>query len=652
VTRIRVRNRYLLAFDVVALVLSCATAYSLRFEGFGWIAPYGRYALTYLACTVPIRLALYLAFGLYRRLWEHASITELERVLRTGIAGSAVSVAAGLVVLPAAGLIPSRVPVSIVGLDVLLSTALLALPRFAIRMHGGRRLRRRAARGKRVLIAGAGDAGQMTARELLKTPELGLLPIGFVDDDRRKHGHKLLDLPVLGAVSDIPRLLGSYAVNEVIIAMPTAPGTVIRQVVRAALDAGVQTRTVPGLFEILSGKVSVSSIRQVEIQDLLRRAPIETDLDSVRAMTAGRTVLVTGAGGSIGGELCRQLARLEPRELVLLGHGENSIFEIREELESHGLQCQLTTVIADIRDRVRIDRIVRRHRPHAIFHAAAHKHVPLMEANAIEALTNNVLGTQSVITAAVDHGTQHFVLISTDKAVRPTSVMGASKRIAEQIVQLAALRTKLSYVSVRFGNVLGSRGSVIPTFLHQIRAGGPVMVTHPEMRRYFITIPEAVQLVLQAFALGRSGEVFVLDMGEPVRIVDLAQDLIRLSGLQVGRDIDIEFSGMRPGEKLFEEMFFHSEQVIPTEHPKVLRARHAGLAEDVEYRLEALIEAVESCRSDTELRGFMREIVPDFGVPLGEPRPRHRTPTPTTSVAAFKAPVQQPAHKPAAEVRL
>jgi len=331
---------------------------------------------------------------------------------------------------------------------------------------------------------------------------------------------------------------------------------------------------------------------------LLRRDAVETDLAAVAELATSETVLITGAGGSIGAELCRQLARLAPARLVLLGHGENSIFDIFQELTLSFPDVDIMPVIADIRDRNRIFHIFQQHRPHAVFHAAAHKHVPLMEDN--------------VLDAAIETNVQHFVLVSTDKAVRPTSVMGATKRIAEQLVQHAATKHHRNFVSVRFGNVLGSRGSVVPTFLRQIRAGGPVTVTHPEMRRYFMTIPEAVQLVLQAGALGRGGEVFVLDMGEQIRVVDIATDLIRLSGLEVGADIEIKFTGVRPGEKLYEEMFFTAENVLPTDHPKVLRARNGLLADGTIRRIEALTRSTDSGRPEDEIRKLLQTLVPDF----------------------------------------
>jgi len=466
-----------------------------------------------------------------------------------------------------------------------------------------------------VLVVGAGAAGTLIVKEMLGHPQLRLDPVGFVDDDTRKHGHRLLGLPVLGALDDIPKLVERHEIGEVVIAMPRAPGTVVRQVVRAAQEAGIETRTMPAMFDILAGNVSVGALRQVEIQDLLRREPIQIDLPQVASLAQGETVMVTGAGGSIGSELCRQLSRLTPARVLLLGHGENSIFEILQELERRYPEIDFVPIIADVRHRERLHEAFERHRPYAVFHAAAHKHVPLMECNVAEAVTNNILGTKNVAELAAEYEAEHLVLVSTDKAVRPTSIMGATKRVAEQLVQEVADIHHRNFLAVRFGNVLGSRGSVIPTFLRQIRAGGPITVTHPEMRRYFMTIPESVALVLQAGALGCGGEVFVLDMGEPVKIVDLASDLIRLSGLEVGTDIEIRFSGSRPGEKLYEELFFGEEHAVRTEHPKVLRAKYAPLPIGLSTVVEALVVSAKGGCPREELVRLLQRLVPDFTPP-------------------------------------
>jgi FlaA1/EpsC-like NDP-sugar epimerase len=606
------RNRYLLLSDIPLLAAGPLVAYALRFEGFTWNPATTYTALTYAVISLPLKLSLLFAFGLYGRLWRHASMPEMTKILQAGTAAALAAAVLGLGVLPWSGITPVRVPISVVILDGFFTLAAAASPRLFVRLFGGRRPRQLPGPGRRALIAGAGAAGQLILKEIQSTPQLGLIPVGFVDDDPGKRGQRLGDLLVFGSVGEIPEIVERHGVAEIVIAMPTAPGTAVRRVVQAAREARVPTRTMPGLFEILLGRVRLSHLRQVEIQDLLRRDPVHTDLESVRRMVAGQTVLITGAGGSIGSELARQAAGLGPQQLVLLGNVENEIFDILLELQEAHPGLHLVPVIADIRDGHRLHTVFARFRPHAVFHAAAHKHVPLMESNAADAVTNNVLGTKNVVRCAVRWDTRHFVLISTDKAVRPTSVMGASKRAAELIVQDAAHRHQRNFVAVRFGNVLGSRGSVVPTFLRQIQSGGPVTVTHPDMRRYFMTIPEAVQLVLQAGALGRGGEVFVLDMGEPVKIVDLASDLIRLSGLQVGTDIELRFTGVRPGERLFEETFQRGEDVLPTAHPKILRACSHQVSKDETAAIDALIAAARAGRPDQELREILCFAVPEF----------------------------------------
>jgi FlaA1/EpsC-like NDP-sugar epimerase len=613
----RIRNRYLFASDLACFASSTVLAYALRFEGFEWGAIQNQAALAYLLCSLPIKLAIFWRVGIYRRLWRYAGVVDVERLISAAITSGLACLLFGALLLPVSGISEIRVPLSVLFLDGLLTAAFAAAPRFAVRAVGRRQQQYRLRDARRALIVGAGAAGEMIVKELLAHPGLGLNPIGFVDDDRSKHNHRLCDLPVMGGLSAITDLVMSHDIDEVVIAMPRASGAVVRQVVRGALEAGVKTRTVPAISDIISGRVSVASLRQVEIQDLLRRDPIQTDLEQVRSLATGETVLVTGSGGSIGSELCRQLAQLEPAQIIVLGHGENSIFDILAEMNERFPTVTAVPVIADVRDRERLRQVFAEYRPYSVFHAAAHKHVPLMEGNVAEAVTNNVLGTKNVAELAAEFGVEHLVLISTDKAVRPTNIMGATKRVAEQVVQEVAEANGRKFVAVRFGNVLGSRGSVVPTFLRQIRSGGPVTVTHPEMRRYFMTIPEAVQLVLQAGAIGQGGEVFVLDMGEPIRVLDLATDLIRLSGLEVGADIEIHFTGVRPGEKLYEELFFDSESAVPTDHPKVLRAKNGMLPIGSTSMVDALVEAARVGRPDHEIRGLLLRLVPDFKVAPG-----------------------------------
>ena len=606
------RNRYYLLLDLLGMVLVPFAVLALRFEGFTWPVGFAGTAIAFGLLTLPVRLASAWRAGLYRSIWKFASIRELERILAAGLSAALVNAVIGIWIVRLVS--PYRMPYSALVLDALLMTAILAAPRLLARFRHLRR--KRDGDAVRTIVVGAGSAAQMVAREAIQSDRAQFEVVAFVDDDHRKIGQSLNGVRVAGRIDDLPRLIRDLGAREVIIAIPSARGHEIRRIVELATQAGVRTRTVPSITDIVSGRIEYSALRPVEIQDLLRRAPIRTDLNAVRTLAEDRIVLVTGAGGSIGAELCRQIAVLNPKLLVLLDHSENQIFEIEGELRRSHPGLQIAPVIADIRDQTRLRRTFERFRPFAVFHAAAHKHVPLMEENVVEAITNNVLGTRNLVDASVEFDVTHLVLISTDKAVRPTSIMGATKGLAEVIVRLAAARASRHFVSVRFGNVLGSRGSVVPTFMAQIERGGPVTVTHPEMKRYFMTIPEAVQLVLQAGALGKGGELFVLDMGDPVKIADLARDLIRLSGLEEGADIDIRYTGMRPGEKLYEEVLFGDEDVRDTEHPKVRRVLAMEPAEGLEQRIDELLRLVALDSIDeTRLRQSIIDLVPDFQLP-------------------------------------
>ena len=581
------RNRYLLASDVVLLALAAYVSYVLRLETFVLGIHWPGF-LVFTGLALVIIPLVFLRTGVYGRYWRYASVEELLLLAGAVTLGALLvgGISLGAVQLPpSAWPLPRSIPL----IFLLLALVATAGPRFLLRLSA-RSIRSTAQLGAHaggngrvpqpVLIMGAGEAGAMIVRELQRNPHLGLEPVGFLDDDLGKHDVKIHGVPVRGGRQVLLETAQAYKVRQVIIAMPTAPGKTIRELLAICSAAGLQARIVPGLYELIGGAVSVSQLREVRIEDLLRRAPVQTDTAAVAELLRGKRVLVTGGGGSIGSELCRQILACKPARLVVLGHGENSIFEIIEELKgtAAALGVQLVPVIAGIRFADRLAAVFEAQRPEIVFHAAAHKHVPLMEENPGEAITNNVGGTRNLLAAAEAAGVEHFVMISTDKAVNPTSIMGASKRAAELLVNETAVRTGRPYVAVRFGNVLGSRGSVVLTFKRQIAAGGPITVTDPEMKRYFMTIPEAVQLVLQAAVLGRGGEVFVLDMGEPVKIADLARDLVTLSGLEVGRDIDIVYTGLRPGEKLFEELFIPGEVYARTKHEKIFVANNGASA--------------------------------------------------------------------------
>ncbi|MBI2757260.1 MAG: polysaccharide biosynthesis protein [Chloroflexi bacterium] len=567
-----------------------------------------------------VKTSTYYFFGLYRRLWVYASTHEL-RLITVAVTTASVLTSGVMLILISAGLVLPGMPRSALGIDWLISLVLIGGSRFALRILAEQSAASRGTKsGRRALIIGAGDAGALVVRELQKSSQLNLIPIGFLDDDRAKQKHEIYGVPVIGFVHDIADILDNRRIDEVIFAIPSAPGRIVRLVNDACRIKGISSRTMPGLYELIGGRVSVNRLREVDITDLLRREPVTIDDKLVGSSLSGKRVLVTGAGGSIGSEICRQAARWNPSELVLLGHGENSIFEILLEVQGNYPSLSIHPVIADVRDSARIQSIFEAYRPEVVFHAAAHKHVPLMEINIEEAITNNVLGTRNVTQAAVKSNVQRLVLISTDKAVRPVSVMGATKRLAEMIVLDAAQRGEHSFTVVRFGNVLGSRGSVVPLFKQQIARGGPVTVTHPDMMRYFMTIPEAVHLVMQASAMGRGGEVFLLNMGQQVKILDLAEDLIRLSGLEPGRDIEIVFTGIRPGEKLSEDLWEDGMRSQPTEHSEIFRAVSD---EDVDgKKLAGAVDELARLASQGETDAILHmldEVIPSAAVRSSPP---------------------------------
>lgn len=612
------RNRHIFALDVLAWCFAAPLALALRLDGFAEHPKYLVALVVYLAVAIPLRAAIFRAFGLYARYWRYASIDELILITSAIIVATAPLVVLFSVFVPLTNWLGNPLPRSVPLIDGGLVLATASGVRFSIR--AAERFRRRSdtqTNATRVVIFGAGDAGTMLVREMQQNPALGLVPVAFLDADRAKHGTWILGVPVVGDRTKLREVVEKYRVQQAIIAMPSAPGKTIRELARACREINLPVKTAPGVFELRDGSVTVGQLRPIDITDLLRRAPVQIEMDAIAALLRGKRVLVTGAGGSIGSELCRQIARCAPAQLLLLGHGENTIFDIHNELKTyHVSRIAYHPLIADIRDLTRLRAIFQRYRPQIVFHAAAHKHVPLMEANIEDAITNNVLGTRNLIECALETDVAHFVLISTDKAVNPTSVMGATKRIAEMLVQDAAARTGKNFVAVRFGNVLDSRGSVVPLFRKQIAAGGPITITHPDVRRFFMTIPEAVRLVLQTLVFAEPGAIFVLDMGEPVKIVDLAHDLIRLSGYEPD-EIPIEFIGLRPGEKLHEELFVPSENYRRTAHPKIFIASN-GRQTSIDNRqltsvncVDALVSAAQRGDADTARR-LLREIVPEY----------------------------------------
>ena len=616
------RNRHFFTIDIMVFSLAPLLALAIRLDESFTLAPYLSGLMQATILFLAVKLLVFYTCGFYKRYWRYASIDELQQMTTLIVGAIALQTLLFNAFYYLTDFAINSLPRSLPLLEGILSFLFVGGVRFSVPAVARLRQRhRKFHRRDRVLIVGAGSAGVALAQEMQRHPWSGFYPIAFIDDDLEKQNLCISGLPVVGDRYKIPAIVRSLHIRRVVIAMPTVPGKVIREIIDICQSIKVQTSTLPGIHEILNSCIKANSIRDVQIEDLLRREPIKTDIEKVSQFIRGKKVLITGAGGSIGSELCRQILKCRPAEMVLLGHGENSVFNIQQELqrmvkkdgETEESIPRLTAFIGDIRCRSRLKYAFEKYKPEIIFHAAAHKHVPMMELNSPEAIANNVGGTKNLVDLALQYNVENFVTISTDKAVNPTSIMGASKRVAEMLVLQAAQKYNKPFVVVRFGNVLGSRGSVIPTFKRQIASREPITITHPDICRYFMTIPEAVQLVLQATILGRGGEVFMLDMGQPVKIVDLAKDLIRLSGYEVGKDIDIIFTGLRPGEKLFEELFIPGEKYEITEHEKILTVGNASriLPKQLDLKVEALCEAADKNDSN-KIVFLLEQLVPEY----------------------------------------
>jgi FlaA1/EpsC-like NDP-sugar epimerase len=612
------KSRSALAFahDVVAVGVAWIGAYLLRFN-FETSDPYFVGVWPTLPWIVATQTGVFLLFGLYRGLWRYASVPDLQRIVLAAVVG----VTATALVLQFAQL-PVVVPRSVFVLDPILLIMLMGGSRLAYRTLKERRLvSLNALDAQPVLVLGAGDAGAALVKDLARSREWRV--VGLLDDNVGKLGLQIHALPVLGRLDELPAIAERLSVSHAIVALPSASHMERRRAVELCSQAGLRPLTVPAFDDLISGRVTISALRHVELDDLLGRNPVSLDTGGLREWLRNRVVMVTGAGGSIGAELCRQIVRFEPSKLVLFELNEFALYTVEQEIQARRSSLVLAPVIGDVKDKARVEQVLRQHRPAVVFHAAAFKHVPLMEDdNAWQAVLNNVAGTEVLARAAIDSRVEKFVYVSTDKAVNPTSVMGASKRLAEMVCQ--ALQSSVStgategltrFVMVRFGNVLGSTGSVIPRFREQIAAGGPITVTHPEVTRYFMSIPEAVQLVLQAGLMGKGGEIFVLDMGEPVRIADLANDLIKLSGY-TSDDIEIVYTGLRPGEKLYEEPLAADENALPTPHPKLRIARAREENQDWLRRLDEWL-ARRDAPDSANVKSDLAKWVPEYRPPTG-----------------------------------
>jgi FlaA1/EpsC-like NDP-sugar epimerase len=581
--------------------------------------------LELITVAVVLHAVTFWMFGCYRGIWRFASIPDLLRLLKAVLVGAIATTTVCFLI----GRL-EFIPRSVLVLYPLLLIGVLGAVRVAFRTAVDRSFRLAYKNGTRALLVGAGQAGEMLVRDMQRYPQF--IPVAFVDDDLHKRGQEVRGVRIRGSVNDIPELIEGLAIDVVLVAMPSAPRKVLDRVVQMCAERGVKCRTLPSLAELADGRIEVSRLRPVTVEDLLGRDPVELDKQSVATFLQGKRVLVTGGGGSIGSELCRQIGKYEPGLLAVMDNSEYNLYRIDQELSSSYPKLVFNSVLGDVRDANAVSALFDRFKPQVVFHAAAYKHVPMVEDNIIEGIRNNVLGTQAVADAAHKSGVETFVLISTDKTVNPTNVMGTTKRVAELYCQCLNESSTTHYVTTRFGNVLASAGSVVPLFERQIAAGGPVTVTHPDITRYFMTIPEAASLILQAGSIGKGGEIFVLDMGEPVRIHDLAEKMIRLSGFQPERDIEIIYTGLRPGEKLHEELFYAQEELQQTVHPKVMLAScHAVNVAGITAGLEQLEKTVNDHDQDQAL-AVLKSLVPEFQPELSVEQRKQRQQSPRLQV--------------------
>ncbi|WP_321371997.1 nucleoside-diphosphate sugar epimerase/dehydratase [uncultured Desulfuromusa sp.] len=605
------RNRLFVVFVMTSLILisSLLLAYAIRFD-FAIPSEYWPRISSLIPAVLVIKLVILWQFGCFRGWWRYVSMPDLLQIVKATVFGSIVFVVYAVLIYRL-----DLIPRSVLILDGIFCFLAIGGIRFATRAFRENYLPVRQGteiRQARALIVGAGDAGQLIAREIRSNPQLDLSILGFIDDDPVKKKGAFQGLTVLGSQADLNKIVKERGVDEVIIAIPSASGKVIKSIVERCRESKVKFKILPGVGELIDGRVSIQQVRDVDLKDLLGREAIFLDEAQINHYLQGKRVLVSGAGGSIGSEICRQVARFNPQKLVLFENAETPLFLIEQELIKKYPDLKIVPVIGDVRNHSRVKVIFGEQLPQVVFHAAAYKHVPMMENNPAEAVNNNISGTRLLADAADNIGVEKFVMVSTDKAVRPTNIMGTTKRVAEMYVQALNKRSKTSFVTTRFGNVLGSNGSVIPTFKQQIANGGPVTVTHPDVTRFFMTIPEATQLVLQAGSMGSGGEIFLFDMGEAVKIQFLAEELIRLSGLKPHEDIEIVYTGLRPGEKLYEELLLDEEGVLPTPHNKICIAQSTTVAyAELSAMIESLLESAKALDLPA-VKEKLRQLVPEY----------------------------------------
>lgn len=615
--RLALRNRHYVVIDLVCFALAAVASYAIRFERVDAFA-YEEGAAFFLLLVLLIKPLVFFAWGMYQRYWFDAGASELilsaGASVLSGVLLTALVFSVALILTERYWNVPRSIPI----IDTLVTLALVVGNRFFVRAYNHMAMRRKSkrpsatGRAKRALIIGAGMSGTQVLNALGHDPGK-LILVGFLDDDPAKVGTLVRGVRVLGKLSDIQHIVREYDVKIVVIAMPSAPGAVIRRLMHDCQELRIEYHTMPGVLDVLNGSITVGELRRVSLADLLRRPPIRLDTSDIRAKLAGRCVLITGAGGSIGSELVRQIMSYCPSRMLLVGHGENSLFALESQLKDERCPVPYHLLLADVRDAKRMEHIFAEWRPQFVFHAAAHKHVPMLESNLVEAVSNNVISTSVLIDLCDQYAVERMVLISTDKAVKPTNVMGMSKRAAELLMIAASARKPGRYAVVRFGNVLGSRGSVVPTFERQIANGGPVTITSDKMTRFFMSIPEATQLVLKAGALNGIGTLFVLNMGEPVPIIEMAKDMVRLSGLVPYQDVDIKVTGMRPGEKLYEELFWDEEHHVPVEQGAIFVVQNGHSAPGIEAQIAGLIAAVRAYDEDGVRDRLEKLVFPGVG---------------------------------------
>lgn len=615
-------------FDALIIFSSFIISFFLRgqirLEGSPDIfSQYASYMVWYVVIAVIVKLVMLWLFGTYRRVWKYASLKDMVAIVEAVTLGSVILVVIFYIMSYPINFFGINIdfsfpffPRSIFIIDYLLTLTLLMVSKFSERFFNELKLGYPRTKKKRVLIVGAGDAAEMIVREMIRQKNSEYLPVGFLDDDYTKIKNKIHGVSVLAPISKMEKIIKDYSVEEVIIAMPSAPGTIRKEVAVRARELGVNCKTLPSLYEVIDGKVYLYQVRDIEIEDILGREVINIKIPEVVSEIKDKVVMVTGAGGSIGSEICRQVIRFRPKKIILVDHSENNLFLILEELGNKFAFVSTVPIVMDIRDKQALGSVFKKFRPDILFHAAAYKHVPLMQLNPKAAILNNYLGTKILAKLSIEYGVKRFVMLSTDKAVKPRNVMGISKLLSEKYLQSLSHVKDTRFIIVRFGNVLGSMGSVVPLFKEQIRSGGPVRVTHPDMKRYFMTIPEASQLVIQACIMGRGGEVFVLDMGEPINIVDLAKNMIRIYGMEPGRDIEIKYTGPRDGEKFDEELTDENEELIVTEYRHIFEARNNGEIDDVSR--DGMINLLFNIEKEIQIDDYknlfkdLKKIIPDF----------------------------------------